>query len=421
MNSPSSHTPIESNQNNPTVEVGDTHIEWETQRDVSKTLGDTAFRQGQHEIAIQHYTEALSLDPDHAALLSNRSAAYLLTSQKSKALHDAERCVQIGTMGLKGISRLAAALQSLGRYEKAKDEWERILLEDPNHIAALKGQQDCVSALIISTSLQQEQSEHDTTTASKGEGTNLYSQPTPKNEEDDLLDDFFNDVQKVTKQVIQAKESDGDIPPQIATNAIKNRKDLGTVESQIERILPNDNYFWYNLNPFHVLDVSHTDTIEEISRRYKALSLLLHPDKNPGLERAQDAYDEVLRAKAILLSGDENKVNYMRSLVEQGMRQGKQQWEKTLKEEPKSSTKLLLEEYQSKAVMKIFAEIENKRRQVEKNEQKHRQRERQQEEEELQKEKNSRLFEKKWQEENRVDKRVGNWHDFREKKNKKQS
>lgn len=386
------------------------NTDWATQRDESKALGDSAFRIGDYDLAIQHYTEALSLDPDHAALLSNRSAAYLLTSQKSKALYDAEACVKIGTMGNKGISRLAAALQSLGRYQHAIDQWKAILKDDPNHAAAVRGRDDCATAL---HSLKQQ----DISTKEVEENQNVEEtgESITKNDDDDDLDDFFNDVQEATAHVIKEKELEADAKPE-ATNAIKNHKtDLGTAASQIERILP-ENYFWHNLNPFRVFDISHTASQEEISRRYKALSLLLHPDKNPGLNRAQEAYDEVLRAKAILLGTDENKVCHMKALVEQGTIRGTVEFKKLTIEEQKESS---IEEYQSKAVMKLFAEIENKRRQVEKNEKSHQQRERQHEEDQLQKEKNSRKFDKNWQEEDRVDKRIGNWRDFQGNKKKK--
>ena len=46
-------------------------------------------------------------------------------------------------MGVKGISRHAAALQALGRYEAALEQWEAILQEDANHAAALAGKEVC--------------------------------------------------------------------------------------------------------------------------------------------------------------------------------------------------------------------------------------------------------------------------------------
>jgi DnaJ family protein C protein 8 len=70
-------------------------------------------------------------------------------------------------------------------------------------------------------------------------------------------------------------------------------------------------------------------------------------------------------------------------------------------------------------VQRIFAQIELKRREVEKNERKHEERERQQEEEELEKGRRERKFDKNWRDETRVDKRIGNWRDFQQKKKPK--
>lgn len=173
------------------------------------------------------------------------------------------------------------------------------------------------------------------------------------------------------------------------------------------------NYEWRNLNPFFVLDVPPDATEEDISRRYKALSLLLHPDKNRSQhDQAEEAYDQVQKAKTMLLD-DEHKAKHCRDLAHQGMRQGKRDWEQLSKAEQKKQS---LEDLQTKSIMKIFAQVEYKRRDVERRQRAQEQRERQQEEDEMQKERNGMKFEKNWREEGRQDKRVGNWRDFQHKK-----
>ena len=87
-----SNKPDNSNNN-----IGDE--DWKVQLDANKSLGDAAFRSGDYGTAIKHYSDALSLDPTHATLLSNRSAAYLRHGEKSKALHDAQACVEQKSMG----------------------------------------------------------------------------------------------------------------------------------------------------------------------------------------------------------------------------------------------------------------------------------------------------------------------------------
>ena len=75
-----------------------------------------------------------------------------------------------------------------------------------------------------------------------------------------------------------------------------------------------------------------------------------------------------------------------------------------------------MEEVQSRAVQRIFAEIEYKRQEVEKRQRNQEQREREQEEEQLRKEKKSREFDKNWRDNTRVEKRVGSWRGFQKKR-----
>jgi DnaJ family protein C protein 8 len=300
----------------------------------------------------------------------------------------------------KGYSRLAAALQSLGRHEQAKEAWEKLLLLDPNNAVGKKGLDDSLKML----EARKPKAEEATTTNKSAAENNKGD------DEEDDLDDFFNEVETAAEEVKKAKEEEAEETPK-ATNAIKShKKDLGTAASQIERLL-QPNYEWLNLNPFYVLDIAPDATEEEISRRYKALSLLLHPDKNRTQENAQEAYDQVLKAKKMLLD-DENKAKHCRDLAEQGMIQGKREWGKMSKADKKNTS---LEDIQFKAVMKIFATVEMKRREVERRQRAQEQRERQQEEEELAKERHAMKFEKKWREEGRVDKRVGKLEGLSEK------
>ena len=365
--------------------------DWQVQRDDLKKKGDAAFRLGQLAAAIRSYSEALSLDPEHAVLLSNRSAAYLKNGQKSAALHDAQSCVKIGTLGLKGQSRLAAALQALGRFRPALQEWESILEKDPNYAAALQGTKTCRGSL--------PPEEEDSKPEAK-----QSEEPAGDDGEDDLAD-FFNEVEEAAVAVVQQKKEEASVT---SHEIMKHKTNLGTVQEQIARLLA-DNYQWRNLNPFLVLDLPHTATVDDIQRRYKALSLLLHPDKNQNEPKAQEAYDQVLKAKAMLLD-DPSKANHARQLAEQGMKQGELDFGKSGGS---------LEECQKKAVQRIFAEIEYKRRQVLERERQQEMRERQQEEEGAKKEKEAVKFDQEWREEERVGKRVGNWRGFQKKKKPK--
>jgi tetratricopeptide (TPR) repeat protein len=428
--------------------------DWKVQRDAEKQLGDDSFRKGDFRGAIRHYTSALSVDPSHVVLLSNRSAAYLKLGERSRALHDAQECVRLSekedqqqrpkpssskgscapVLFLKGYSRLAAALQSLGRYQAALENWNVVLRNDPTNTAAREGLKTCKDQFQNQARDGDAGKEEpaDSTVSAMNQKSGNEAEEEGGDGSDDDLDDFFNEVEEAAVEVVKERQQlAAESEKQVATNAIKhNRRDLGTAENQIGRILAS-NYKWKNLNPFYVLDVPHTASNDDISRRYKALSLLLHPDKNPNNNaRAKEAYDEVLKAKAVL--DDDIKYHHARQLVEQGMKQGRAEWERHHQKRgatapaaakgkdasSSSSPPLSLEEYQSRAVQRIFAEIEHSRREVEQRERNHELRERQKEEEELERQRNERKFDRNWKQEDRVEKRIGNWRNFSSKAKK---
>eukprot|EP00310_Coccolithus_braarudii_P014903 CAMPEP_0183351154 /NCGR_PEP_ID=MMETSP0164_2-20130417/23395_1 /TAXON_ID=221442 /ORGANISM="Coccolithus pelagicus ssp braarudi, Strain PLY182g" /LENGTH=272 /DNA_ID=CAMNT_0025523265 /DNA_START=34 /DNA_END=852 /DNA_ORIENTATION=- len=64
---------------------------------------------------------------------------------------------------------------------------------------------------------------------------------------------------------------------------------------QIARLhRPGAKYF--NLNPFEVLGLSHKASDEDVRKAYRRMSVQVHPDKNPGNELAQPAFEMVKAA-----------------------------------------------------------------------------------------------------------------------------
>jgi len=60
-----------------------------------KDKGNAALANGDYEQAIEHYTQAIALDPNNHVLFSNRSAAYAKQGKYQNALEDAEKTVSI--------------------------------------------------------------------------------------------------------------------------------------------------------------------------------------------------------------------------------------------------------------------------------------------------------------------------------------
>lgn len=77
---------------------------------------------------------------------------------------------------------------------------------------------------------------------------------------------------------------------------IEKRDSVLTSTQQIDRLLrPGSTYF--NLNPFEVLQVEPETPIDLIKKKYRSLSILVHPDKNQdNKDRAQTAFEIINKA-----------------------------------------------------------------------------------------------------------------------------
>jgi hypothetical protein len=86
-----------------------------------KQKGNELFKQQKYQEAIDEYTKALKISHGDAILLSNRSIGYWKIGQYQAALTDAESCIAAKPDWVKGYLRKAVALNSLERYDQAKE------------------------------------------------------------------------------------------------------------------------------------------------------------------------------------------------------------------------------------------------------------------------------------------------------------
>ncbi|KAG2147541.1 DnaJ-domain-containing protein [Suillus clintonianus] len=83
--------------------------------------------------------------------------------------------------------------------------------------------------------------------------------------------------------------SDTDIEQLLSREASAFQREL-----EVERILKA-----FKLNPYDILDIDESSKAEGIKRRYRQLSLFIHPDKTPHA-RAPDAFDLLKKAESEL-------------------------------------------------------------------------------------------------------------------------
>lgn len=197
---------------------------------------------------------------------------------------------------------------------------------------------------------------------------------------------------------------------------IEKQDSVLTSAQQIERLLrPGATY--RNLNPFEVLQVEFDIAPAELKKKYKRLSILVHPDKNQDdKDRAQSAFDIVNKAYKTL--NEETTRQLCMDVVEEAQHVVNTKIQEKRKKLKKEGNATEVEEDDpavfKRAIqvqtMKLFADNERKRRDLEIRDQEERKRKREQE---IHEEENKKI-QKEWNknfEESRQG-RVNSWHDF---------
>jgi len=204
----------------------------------------------------------------------------------------------------------------------------------------------------------------------------------------------------------------------IEVKEIEKRDSVLTSKQQIDRLLrPGASYF--NLNPYEVLQLEHDTPLDEARKKYKRLSILVHPDKNQDdLERANNAFETVNRAWRTI-DNDESRKKCLEIIQE-----AKDMTEFMITEKRrklKKEGKEAIVEEDDPAIMKrsiyvqtckLFADLERKRKDHEARELQERKRKREQEIEEEQKATVSKEWQKNFDESR--ESRVNSWKAFQE-------
>uniref|UniRef100_A0A8C5LVI2 DnaJ homolog subfamily C member 8 n=1 Tax=Leptobrachium leishanense TaxID=445787 RepID=A0A8C5LVI2_9ANUR len=201
-----------------------------------------------------------------------------------------------------------------------------------------------------------------------------------------------------------------------AVKQIEKRDSVLTPKQQIER-LTRSGASYFNLNPFEVLQLDPEATDEELKKRFRQLSILVHPDKNQGdQDRAQKAFEAVDKAYKSLLETDQKKraldviqagQEYVEHLVKEKKKQLKKEGKPLNVEEDDSE---VFKQAVYKQTMKLFAELEIKRKERETKEMHERKRQREEEIEVQEKAKRDREWQKNFEESR--DGRVDSWRNF---------
>ncbi|XP_015928637.1 dnaJ homolog subfamily C member 8 [Parasteatoda tepidariorum] len=197
---------------------------------------------------------------------------------------------------------------------------------------------------------------------------------------------------------------------------IEKRDSVLTPKQQIDRLLrPGSTYF--NLNPFEVLQIEPETSLDDVKKQYRRLSILVHPDKNPDdRDRAQQAFDIINKAYKSL--DDDGQRAKALEIVEEAKGRTDMMVEEKRRKQKKAGKGTKVEEddpakYKHAVyvlTMKLFADLERKRRQAEERGMEERKRKREEEIEEEEKKKTDKEWQKNYEESR--DNRITSWKEF---------
>jgi DnaJ family protein C protein 8 len=415
-----------------------------------KDAGNAAFQRGDVDTAISLYSQAISLNPDDPVYYSNRSAAYMKASHVSKALRDAEKCVELKPQWSKGFNRLGVAQQGLKRYDQAVASFKSGLQLEPDNAAIQEALRVCEEEQRQDRAERFQQAAKDRAAEEsslrikeelKRNAANIaVSKPSSpeviqSGDCSDPLASFFSSI-KEASSVAEEKGGAGDksafsssssSTATITTSAGGDKgafnekyqtQDLGTALEQHTRLTAR-NYEFRNLNPFWVLQLGTDATAEDIKQRYRKLSTKVHPDKNRDVPDARIAFEAVKLAYQRLQDEDQRSM-LVRSIdaVEEDARRafeaGLSQVGGTSSAVPGTTATAtsLLEDVMKKAVLRHFADVEMARRRSEDLQRANSAREKMQAHSDHEKVQKELERERDWAEVNRREKRVASWRDF---------
>jgi DnaJ family protein C protein 7 len=100
-----------------------------------KSAGNAAFRAGRYERAYEKYTASINVDSNadeyNSVLYCNRAAASMAMGHFDKAIHDCDKALSLCKDYEKARLRRGRAYVACGKYVKAIEDLEWVLLVSP--------------------------------------------------------------------------------------------------------------------------------------------------------------------------------------------------------------------------------------------------------------------------------------------------
>lgn len=240
--------------------------------DAYQLRGMAYFYLNEHEMAINHFREALKLDPEHKGCKEGHKKVKSI-NKKNKRGDDAK---------------------DKGDYESAIKYWREAIGIDTKHILFIKQIMKKITNSYTSLSMHKE---------AVSEAKKMLKMYGEKDFESvinlgdaQLGADLFDDCVRTYRQAAENAVTD------------EEKKEANEKVRQAEIALKQSK----EKNYYKILGVSRTASTKEIKSAYKALARKWHPDKNPdNVEEAEKMFQDIGEAHEVL-SDDEKRGKYDR-------------------------------------------------------------------------------------------------------------
>ena len=119
------------------VSEGEEHFQQpEGDPQVHFQLGYVANENREYQEAIEHYTEAIQLDPNNALAYNNRGNAYLSLGQYQRAIQDYDKAIQIDPNYAHAYNMRGGVYYRLGENQRAIQDYDKAIQIDPYYAIA---------------------------------------------------------------------------------------------------------------------------------------------------------------------------------------------------------------------------------------------------------------------------------------------
>ncbi|KAM6281025.1 sperm-associated antigen 1 isoform 2-T2 [Porphyrio hochstetteri] len=118
-----------------------------------KTEGNDFVKKGNYEEAVSKYSECMKLNTEECTIYTNRALCYLKLYKYEEAKQDCDHVLQmIEDSNIKAFYRRALAYKGLQNYQASVDDFNQVLLIDPNVLEAKKELEEVTQLLNLDSS-----------------------------------------------------------------------------------------------------------------------------------------------------------------------------------------------------------------------------------------------------------------------------